>query len=86
MAIATSYKRFTLKTVAVAVLMTATVGVSAGDRELLNGVILGYYPTGNQDQLVDSITITATTGVVTVTLAAAATAHNLFNVVVMVRK
>jgi len=80
-----SYKRFILKSVAVTVALGASSGVSAADLELVGGVILGYYPTSNQDQLVDSIALGAT-GIVTVTLAAAATADNVFAVTVMVRK
>jgi len=81
-----NYKRFYLKTVAVTVAQSASSGVSSADPEIVNGTIVGYYPTSNQDQLVDSIAIAAATGVITVTLAAAATAANVFAVVVMVRK
>lgn len=45
------------------------------------GQILGIYPTWNQDQLVDNVAIASTT--LTVTLAAAATADNTFNVVIL---
>jgi hypothetical protein len=70
-----------LKVVAVTVAAGATSGSSAADAELAGGEILGYYPTGNQDQLVDSVVLGAD-GSVTVTLAAGATADNTFNVVV----
>jgi len=70
------------KTVAVTVAAGATSGSSAADADLEGGAIVGYYPTGNQDQLVDSIVLNAD-GSVTITLAAAATADNTFNVVVL---
>lgn len=79
-------KRFLVKDVAITVAALATSGVSSADRELVNGIILGYYPTANQDQLVDNIALTAATGVVTVTLAAGATGINYFTVVVMVQR
>lgn len=44
-------------------------------------IILGCYPTSNQDQFIDSIAVSDTT--VTVTLAGAATADNVFNVVLL---
>jgi len=69
------------KVVAVTVVAGATSGSSAADPELVGGRILGYYSTGNQDQLVDSVALGAD-GSVTITLAAAATADNTFNVVV----
>jgi hypothetical protein len=72
-----------VKTVAVTVTTGQTVGASAADSTLVSGVILGYYPTSNQDQLVDSVALAATTGVVTITLAAAATASNVFAVTVL---
>jgi hypothetical protein len=81
-----NYKRFLLKTVSVTVAQSATSGVSSADRELINGTIVGYYPVTNQDQFVDEIALAATTGIVTVTLAAAATAANYYKVVVMVKK
>ena len=62
-------------TKAVTVNATATSGtatVKAGS------TILGVYPTGNQDQLIDNVAISGTT--LTVTLASAATATNQFNV------
>jgi hypothetical protein len=69
------------KTVAITVAAAATTGVSAADPDLVAGTIMGIVPTGNQDQFVDDIAVGAT-GVVTVTLAAAATADNTFNVTV----
>lgn len=62
----------------VTVAATATSGTAT---VTANSVIIGYYPTGNQDQLVDNIAISGTT--LTVTLAAAATADNTFNVVLL---
>jgi len=68
--------------VAVTVLAAAVAGSSAADGNLSLGEILGFYPTGNQDQFVDSVVLNAD-GSVTITLAAAATVANTFNVVVM---
>lgn len=67
-----------LKTVAVTVNASATSGtatVKAGAK------ILGILPAGNQDQFVDNVALNGTT--LTVTLAAAATANNTFNVTVL---
>lgn len=68
--------------VSVTVAATATTGSSAADPTLVGGTILGVYPTGNQDQLIDNVVLNAN-GSVTVTLAAAATADNTFTVVVL---
>ena len=54
---------------------TGTATVTAGS------VILGCYPKSNQDQFIDSVAVADTT--VTVTLAASATADNVFNVVLL---
>lgn len=70
------------KVVAVTVAAAATSGSSAADPELVGGEIIGIYPTGNQDQFVDNVVLNAD-GSVTVTLAAAATAANTFNVIVL---
>ncbi|RLE65080.1 MAG: hypothetical protein DRJ47_06190 [Thermoprotei archaeon] len=70
------------KSVDVTVSASATSGSSSADSDLVGGEILGYYPTGNQDQLVDSVVLNAD-GSVTVTLASAATADNTFKVVVI---
>lgn len=70
------------KAVAVTVLSTATTGSSAADPVLVNGIIFGYYPSTNQDQFVKSIAVNAD-GSVTVTLLAAATANNVFKVLVL---
>jgi len=70
------------KVVAVTVAAAATSGSSAADTELVGGEIVGFYPTGNQDQFVDNVALGAD-GSVTITLAAAATADNTFNVVVL---
>ena len=64
--------------VAVTVAAAATSGTGTCTAD---SIILGYYPTSNQDQFVDSIAVSGTT--VTVTLAAAATADNVFNVVML---
>ena len=70
------------KVVSVTVAAGATSGSSAADSDLVGGEILGYYPTGNQDQFVTNVTLN-TDGSVTITLGAAATADNTFNVVVL---
>ena len=70
------------KAVAVTVAAAATSGSSAADADLVDGVIIGYHPTGNQDQFVDNVVLNAN-GSITVTLDAAATANNTFNVIVL---
>ena len=70
------------KVVGVTVTAAATSGVSSADDDLINGEIFGYYPTGNQDQFVDNVVLSSS-GVVTITLAAAATVDNTFNVIVL---
>lgn len=54
---------------------SGTATVKAGS------VVLGIYPAGNQDQFVDNVAIATTT--LTVTLASAATANNVFKVTVL---
>lgn len=68
--------------VAVTVALGAATGSSAADAALVGGEILGIYPTGNQDQLVDNVVLNGD-GSVTVTLAANATADNTFKVVTL---
>lgn len=68
--------------VAITVSAASASGASSADAAVVGGKILGVTPTGNQDQFVDNVTISAT-GVVTVTLAANATADNTFNVAVL---
>ena len=64
------------------VAITVAAAATSGTGTCTSGsIILGYYPTGNQDQLVDSVAVSATT--VTITLAVAATADNTFNVVLL---
>ena len=70
-----------IKSVAVTVAATQTSGSSAADPDLVNGVVLGMHPTGNQDQYVDNVALNAD-GSVTITLAATATANNTFKVIV----
>lgn len=70
--------KLSYEVVEVKVLATKTKGtgtVTAGS------IILGCYPTSNQDQFIDSVVVSDTT--VTVTLAGAATADNVFNVVLL---
>jgi hypothetical protein len=65
---------------------TITVTVSAGATSgtataKLGRTILGVYPAGNQDQFVTNVAISGKT--VTITLGAAATADNVFTVVLI---
>lgn len=59
----------------------ATSGSAAVDTSIIGGTVIGIVPAGNQDQFVDNVAIDGT-GVLTVTLAAAATAINTFKVAV----
>ena len=62
--------------------VTVTTGETTGTGTVTAGsIILGCYPKSNQDQFIDSVAVTETT--VTVTLAALATADNVFNVVLL---
>lgn len=62
--------------------VTVTAGETTGTATVTAGsVILGCYPKSNQDQFIDSVAVADTT--VTVTLAASATADNVFNVVLL---
>ena len=70
-----------LKEVAITVLTAASTWVNVADVEIIWGKVVGILPTGNQDQFVDNVELSAL-GVVTVTLAANATADNTFNVIV----
>ena len=70
------------KVVAITVDALASTGVSAADSDLIGGIIFSVTPSGNQDQFVDNVELGAT-GIVTVTLASAATADNTFNVIVL---
>jgi len=69
------------KVVAITVLAAAATGTNTADVELIGGKLVGVLPTGNQDQFVDNVELSAA-GLVTVTLAANATANNTFNVIV----
>lgn len=62
--------------------VTVTAGQSSGTATITSGsIILGFYSTGNQDQLVDNVSISGTT--LTITLAANATGNNTFKVVLI---
>jgi len=77
-AAAVTASKLSYEVVAVTVTASGTTGtgtVTAGS------VILGCYPKSNQDQFIDSVVVSETT--VTVTLASAATADNVFNVVLL---
>ncbi len=69
-----------MASVAVTVAASATTGSSSADSTLVGATILGFYPTTNQDQRVKSVVLNAD-GSITITLLAAATADNVFNVV-----
>lgn len=59
--------------------VTVTAGATTGTASVKAGsTVTGIYPTGNQDQFVSNVAISSTT--LTVTLKAAATANNTFNV------
>lgn len=62
--------------------VTVAAAATSGTATVVAGSkILGIYPVSNQDQHIDSVAIADTT--LTVTLAAAATADNVFKVVVL---
>lgn len=69
------------KLVAITVLAAAATWTNTADVELIWGKILGITPTGNQDQFIDNVELSIA-GLVTVTLAANATADNTFNVAI----
>ena len=64
--------------VSVTVLATATTGTATVTS---GAIIVGWRATGNQDQFIDNISISGTT--LTVTLAAAATADNTFQITLL---
>jgi hypothetical protein len=59
-----------------------TSGESIADPTIENGVIIGCYPIGNQDQFVTNVEITEDFKA-KVTLGSAATTPNIFNVVIL---
>lgn len=62
--------------------VTVGAGNTQGTATVTSGsIVIGYYPTGNQDQFVDNISVAGTT--LTITLANAATADNTFKVVLL---
>lgn len=64
------------------VTVTVSAGNNSGQATVTSGsVVLGYYPATNQDQFVDNISVSETT--LTLTLAANATADNVFKVVLL---
>lgn len=71
-----------LKIVSVSVSATNSNGSSAADEELIGAEVIGYFPVGNCDQLVDKVEVLED-GKVKVTLGAAATEQNLFKVSVL---
>lgn len=77
-AAAVTKSKVSYEVIAVTVATGETVGTGT---VVAGGQILWIYPVSNQDQFIDSVAIATT--VLTVTLAAAATADNVFNVVVL---
>jgi hypothetical protein len=67
--------------VAITVSAGSATGSSVANKYLVGGTIVGYQPTGNQDQFVDNIVIN-TNGSITLTLAANAIAVSSFNVII----
>jgi len=64
------------------VTVNVTAGQTSGTGTCTSGsVIIGYRPSGNNDQIVDSVSASGTT--VTVTLGVAATAQNNFVVILL---
>ena len=64
------------------VAITVSAGQSSGTGTATSGsIIIGWRPSGNNDQFVDNIAISGTT--VTITLGAAATADNTFVVILI---
>ena len=64
------------------VAVTVTAGNPSGTGSCTSGsIIIGWRPTGNNDQFVDDISVSGTT--VTVTLATNATANNTFSVILL---
>lgn len=66
----------------VTVAAAATSWTATADTSLIWWTIIWIVPAWNQDQFVDNVAIDAD-WVITVTLAAAATANNVFNVAVL---
>jgi hypothetical protein len=75
---AVAQSELSTETVTVTVAASATAGTAT---VTASSVVLGYHPTGNQDQFVDNVAISSTT--LTITLAAAATADNTFSVILL---
>lgn len=69
--------------VAVSVASGATSGASSANANIKSGKIIGIVPTGNVDS-VSAVALSSSNGAVTVTLKAAATAIDTFNVAVLI--
>lgn len=74
-ALAVTKAKLALVSTDVTVALWQTVGTAT---VATGSIVVGMYPKTNQDQLIDSVVIASTT--LTVTLAAAATADNVFTV------
>jgi len=64
----------------IVVALGATTGTSAGDVTMIGGRVTGIIPISNNDQAVAGYAIDGSTGVITLTLAAASTAEATFDV------
>ena len=70
--------KLSFKTVEVTVNTGSLSGSSAADATIVGGTLMGLLPGGNQDQFIDNCVLNAD-GSITVTLAANATANNIFH-------
>lgn len=62
--------------------VTVSAGSSSGTATVTSGsIVIGWRPTGNQDQFIDNISVSGTT--LTITLGANATADNTFQVTLL---
>ena len=64
----------------ITVALGATSGASAGDTTMIGGRVTGYMPVSGADQTPSGYAIDGTTGVITLTLAAASTAEAVYDV------
>lgn len=70
------------KAVAVTVTAGGATATTTADPDIALGVLVGCHPNSNQDQFVDNIVLNAN-GSITMTLAANATANNVFRCIVL---
>lgn len=77
-----TFGKLGIKAVAVTVNAASATVTTAADPDIAGGLLLGCYPSTNQDQFIDNIVLNAN-GSITMTLAANATANNVFTCRVM---